>query len=211
MKLTKFEHACFVVEQNGQSLIVDPGGYTTDLAIPDNVVAVVITHEHADHLNKNHLQAIKDKNPDVTIVAHESITSQLDGFKTQPVMANEGIKLGGFELEFYGGEHAVINPDWQAVPNLGVLINGQIYYPGDSFAAPDRAVEVLALPVAAPWLKISETMAFLQQVKPKIAFPTHDAILSDVGKGLPDGMLPSIAEQVGTKYQRLIEPLEVSV
>jgi L-ascorbate metabolism protein UlaG (beta-lactamase superfamily) len=210
MKLTKFEHACFAVEQDGQSLIVDPGGYTTDLVIPDNVVAIVITHEHADHLDKPHLQTIKDKNPDVTIVAHESITSQLGEFKTQAVMANEGIKIGNFELEFYGGEHAVINPAWPTIPNLGVLINERLYYPGDSFVVPDRAVEVLALPVAAPWLKISETMAFLQQIKPKLAFPTHDAILSDAGKGLPDGMLPGIAEQVGTKYQRLTEPLEIA-
>lgn len=209
MKLTKFEHACFVVDLNGQSLIVDPGGFTTNLVVPDNVVCVIVTHEHADHLDKDNLQAIKAKNPVVVVVAHESITSQLDDFKTQSVMANEGIKIGNFELEFYGGEHAVINPEWPTIPNLGVLINGQIYYPGDSFVAPEREVAVLALPVSAPWLKISETMAFLQQVKPQLAFPTHDAILSDVGKGLPDRMLPAIAEQVGTKYQRLTEPLVV--
>lgn len=209
MKITKFEHACFVIEQDGQSLIVDPGEYTTDLVVPDTVVAVVITHEHPDHFSKALLDAVKDHNPDVTIVGHESIVGQLDGFQTQAVMANEGIKIGNFELEFYGGDHAMIAQDWPIIPNLGVMINEKLYYPGDSFVVPEREVEILALPVAAPWLKVSETMEFLQAVKPKLAFPTHDAILSDVGKGLPDRMLPGIAEKVGATYQRLENTLEV--
>ena len=50
MKITKYEHACFVVEEDGESLIVDPGGWTTDLVIPDTVVGVIITHEHQDHI-----------------------------------------------------------------------------------------------------------------------------------------------------------------
>ena len=209
MKITKFEHACFVVEQDGQSLIVDPGGYTTDLVIPKVVVAVMITHEHPDHLDKNLLRAVTDKNPEAVVIAHPSITEQLGDFKTQAVVANEGIKVGNFELEFYGGEHAVIAPDWPTIPNLGVLINERLYYPGDSFAVPDRDVQVLALPVSAPWLKISETMEFLRAVKPQLAFPTHDAILSEAGKGLPNRMLPPVAEQVGTTYQRLTEPLDI--
>jgi len=210
MKVTKFEHACFVVEQNDQTLVVDPGAFTTDFVIPQNVAAVVVTHEHPDHFDNDMLAKIIDKNPEAVIVAHKSITSQLANLPTQQVSANEGIKIGEFELEFYGGEHAVIIPERPVIPNLGVFINGRLYYPGDSFAMPsERRIEVLALPIGAPWLKISEVVEFLRQTKPRIAFPTHDAVLSDSGKSLPDRMIPEIAQQFGTTYQRLTEPLEI--
>ncbi len=210
MKITKYEHACFVVEENGESLVVDPGGWTTDLVIPDNVVGVIITHEHADHLNKDYLKVITDGNPDATVIAHERIISQVSEFRSKPVVANEGLKVGHFELEFFGGQHATIADSIPLVPNLGVLINGRLYYPGDSFALPtDRQVEVLALPVAAPWMKISEAMDFLTNVKPKLVFPTHDAILSDTGKALADRLMPPIAEKAGAEYRRLHKPLEI--
>lgn len=209
MKITKFEHACFTVEIDGQSLVVDPGNFTTDLIVPKHVVAVVITHEHGDHFDIGKLQAISQENPDVTIIAHASITGQLDAFSTKSVNAGDEVTIGPFSLRFYGGEHAVIHSDIPVIANIGVLINERVFYPGDSFVQPDIPVEVLALPVGAPWLKISETIDYLLAVKPRIAFPTHDAVLSDIGKRVPDNRLPSYAEKVGTKYVRLTTPLEL--
>lgn len=210
MKITKYAHACFVVEHDNESLVVDPGDWSNDFVIPNNVVAVMITHEHGDHLDKGNLQQIVDKNPSVMIIAHEGIVPLLEGFNTRAVVPNEGTKIGTFELEFFGGQHALITPDWQPVPNLGVLINEHLYYPGDSFTIPEgNDVEVLALPAAAPWMKISEAIAFLQAVKPKLAFPTHDAILSDVGKKSADKWLGSAAKEIGAEYRRLHEPIEI--
>ena len=208
MKITKYEHACFVVEQNDEKLVVDPGAYTTDLDVPAGVVGVVITHEHADHMDKSHLQAIAGANPDAIIYAHQDIVAKLGEFKTQSVVAGEGIKAGNFELEFFGGQHATIHADIPVIANLGVMINGRIYYPGDSFTLPEREVEVLALPVSAPWMKLSEAIDFAREVKPSMIFPTHDAILSDVGKGLPDRLVPSLLDST-IKYQRLVEPLDI--
>lgn len=206
MKLTKYEHACFVLEKDGQSLVVDPGEYTTDFVVPDNVVGIVITHEHPDHLSPKHLEAIVEKSPNAVIVAHESITSQLGSFKTQRVTANEGIKAGNFELEFFGGEHAVIHPDIPVIANLGVMIDDTVYYPGDSYTDPERPVKLLALPVAAPWMKLSEAVDFVRKVAPDRLFPTHDAVLSDAGKGLPDRLIPALTN---SDYVRLTEPLDL--
>lgn len=209
MKITKFEHACFTVEQDRQSIVIDPGAYTTDFTSPENVVAVVITHEHADHLDKGQLADIITKNPDAVVVAHESVTAQLDNLKTQSVTANEGFKIGAFALEFYGGDHAVIHPDIPRIANLGVMINDTVYYPGDSFTVPERDVHVLALPIAAPWMKISEAVDFVRAVRPRIIFPTHDAISSDPGKQLADTLIPSVMNLPNVSYSRLSSPLEV--
>ncbi len=206
MKLTKFEHACFVVEQDKQSIIVDPGEFTTDLSIPDTVIAVVITHEHQDHLSESHIQAIVAKNPEAVVITHKDSAKNLGHYSTQTVVANEGIKIGNFTLEFFGGEHAVIDSAIPVIANLGVMINDSLYYPGDSFALPERPVKVLALPVSAPWMKISEAADFVRAVQPEFVFPTHDAILSDVGKGLPDRLIPKLTS---VSYQRLAEPIEI--
>lgn len=209
MKIIKYEHSCMVVENNGASLVVDPGEFTTDLVIPDDVVGIVITHEHADHLGHSSLRAIIAKNPRAVIVAHPDVAAHLDDYTTHPVIANEQITLGNFDLEFFGGQHATIFRDTPPLANLGVLINERLYYPGDSFSLPNRTVEVLALPVGAPWLKINETIEFLTAVKPKLAFPTHDAVLSQIGKNLIDRMISPIAQEIGAEYRRLHSPLEV--
>lgn len=211
MKLTKYEHACFTCEKDGKLLVVDPGILTTSLGAPENIVAIVVTHEHPDHFDPTALGALVAHNPDAVIYAHESITAQLDGtLPTHAVQAGDTVPAGPFRLELFGGEHAVIHPDIPLVANLGVMINDVLYYPGDSFTLPNKPVDTLALPVGAPWLKISEAFDFLVAVKPRFAFPTHDGVLSDFGKGLPDRMVPQFAEKVGTSYQRLTEPVDIN-
>lgn len=209
MKLTKFEHACFVAEIDGTSLVVDPGDFTTDFVQPAQVVAVVITHEHPDHLGESLLQKIVSSNPGVIVIGHPDVVSHVKMTPVREVKQGDTISVGPFNLEFFGGKHAVIHQDIPVIANLGVMINEKLYYPGDSFTLPEKPVEVLAIPASAPWMKISEAMDFLAAVKPKIAFPTHDAILSDVGKNLADRMLGVVAEKASVTYQRLQEPVEL--
>lgn len=203
MNITKYEHACLTIEHDGQLLVVDPGNFTTDFVAPDHVAGIVITHDHADHFDHELIAAIMDKNPDAVIVAHPSITEQVEAFASHGVEAGDTWEIGPFHLEFFGGQHAVIFPNNPPLPNLGVMVNDLFYYPGDSFSMPgDHAVDTLALPVVAPWCKINEVIDFLSNVEPRAAFPTHDAILSSIGKELVDRMVGSHALERGIDYQR---------
>ena len=211
MKLTKYEHACFTLEKDGKLLVVDPGGYTTDLPALENAAGVVITHHHGDHLDPNALEALFATSPDIEIYGTEQVDEQLSDkqFKHHAVHAGDKVTVGPFNLEFFGGDHAEIHSSRPIDQNVGVMINGTVYYPGDSFANPERPVKVLALPTAAPWLKISETIDYMLAIKPELAFPTHDAVASELGKKLADSMLPGFAESYGGTYQRLTGPIEV--
>lgn len=210
MKLTKYEHACFILEKDGKVVVVDPGAYTTDMPALESVVAIVVTHEHPDHFDPAALGALIAHNPDAVIYAHQAITRQLgDTLPNQAVSPGTVVEMAPFTLEFFGGEHAVIHSDLPVVANLAVMINDKVYYPGDSFTLPDRPVDTLALPTAAPWLKMSEAFDFLMAVKPRLAFPTHDAISSDAGKTLADRMTPMFADKVGTTYLRINDPIEL--
>ena len=75
MKVTKYEHACLVLEQNGESLIIDPGNYTRPMTNTSNVQAIVITHMHDDHCFEEQVDAILKDNPDITIYGTDEVLS----------------------------------------------------------------------------------------------------------------------------------------
>lgn len=203
MKITKYQHACFVVEQKGEAVVVDPGIFSHDFIMPSKVVAIVITHEHPDHFSESLIISILKKHPHATLIAHESIAGRFTNYQTTAAKPGESFSVGSFTFTFFGGTHALIAPPFPVPANIAVLINNALYYPGDSFVAPGVPVQVLALPVSAPWLKISETMTFLSQVHPTLAFPTHDAILSPEGKEIVDRMVGTAASGQNTQYKRL--------
>jgi L-ascorbate metabolism protein UlaG (beta-lactamase superfamily) len=209
MKLTKYNHACFTLEQDDQVLVVDPGNFSTDFIAPENVVAIVITHEHGDHLDHDQVAAIIDKNPDAVIIGHPDIVSKIEVFETHSVQAGDKMSVGPFSLEFFGGQHAIIHPSIPPVVNLAVLINDLVYYPGDAFTIPFRSVDTLALPISAPWLKLSEAMDFLAEIKPRAAFPTHDGLYVDAANAMVDRLLGNFADANDIEYARLKDPIEI--
>ena len=209
MKITKYEHACFTVEEDGDVLIVDPGGFSTDFISPSGVVAVIVTHEHSDHYDHEQLESIIDKNSDAIIIGNESITSKIEAFQTKTVAPGDQITVGAFTLEFFGGKHAIIHSSIPQITNLGVMVNDLLYYPGDSFTLTSKSVDTLALPAAAPWMKDSEAIDFLVELHPRFAFPTHDAILSPQGKEVVDRIIGGAAHKNDIEYKRLEEPLEI--
>jgi L-ascorbate metabolism protein UlaG (beta-lactamase superfamily) len=201
MKLTKYAHSCFTVEKDGKVLVVDPGEYTTDFVAPENVVAIVVTHAHADHFDKELIAEIVDKNPGTVIIGPEEVTDQIEVFETRSVTGGDSVTVDPFDLEFFGGDHAVIYPSQPVAQNVGVLVNELLYYPGDSFTIPDKPVDTLSLPVVAPWSKLSEVVDFVQALGPRFAFPTHDAIASDIGKALYDRVMRQFLPDI--TYQRI--------
>ena len=111
------------------------------------------------------------------------------------------LQLEHFTLSFFGEQHALIHVDITRNQNIGVMVNSDFYYPGDSFTLPaDASVPVLALPVSAPWLKIAESIDFLKAIKPDRCFPTHNAILSEEGQGIVDRLLTNVAQEIDTTY-----------
>lgn len=168
MHIRKFRHSCLVVEKDGQSLVIDPGEWSTDFVVPDNVVGVIVTHEHGDHFYTETLREIIATNPDAIIYAHADVVVEAPDLPTMSVAANETKLIGDFTVRFTGGDHARVFPDKPVCANIGVLVdNGELYYPGDSLVLPQVPVNVLLLPVSAPWLKLSEALDFFTTVHPK--------------------------------------------
>ena len=203
MEIKKYRHACLVLTKDNESLVIDPGGWSNNFVVPENVVGVVVTHEHGDHFDLKKLREIVAKNPSAYIYAHVDIIAQLEDLteKGVPVSAGEEIRVGDFALRFTGGTHATIHPDYPVCANLGVIVDeGELYYPGDSFVLPNCTVKTLAVPASAPWMKIAEAMDFIKAVKPETCFPTHNVLLSSEGHDLTKAWLGRAAESVEATY-----------
>jgi len=203
MKITKHGHACLEVSNDSQTLIIDPGSYTEELTGLGDVVAVVITHKHDDHCDEAKIAKIKEANPDVQIFGTSEVAARLEGQKVTTVYHGDYYEVGSFKLEFFGDMHQIIHRSIPLIQNTAVLVNGDLYYAGDSYTPPDQKVKVLACPTSAPWLKIGDVMDYIQEVKPAICFPTHNALLSQLGNDLNNSRVKQVTEENGGEFKYL--------
>lgn len=201
MILTKFPHACFRLEKDGATLVVDPGGFSQPAEALRGADAVLLTHEHPDHLDADAVRAAG-----APVYAHPDVLDRLDGVSGTPVRPGDAFDVSGFAVQVFGGRHAHIHEDVPDLANNAYLIDERVYYPGDSFAVPGVPVEVLLVPVGGPWMKVAEAIDFVRAVAPTRAHPTHDAVLSTPGQQFADNWL---AQRAGTDYSRLTGPVEL--
>ncbi|WP_026538467.1 MBL fold metallo-hydrolase [Arthrobacter sp. 9MFCol3.1] len=210
MKLTKFTHACVRLEQDGRVLVFDPGTFSeTDRALA-GAHAVLITHEHADHVDVDAVAAALQSNTALELFAPEAVAATLRGkapdagSRIHAAAAGEEFETSGFAVRTFGGQHALIHPQIPVVANVGYLVDGNVYHPGDSFAIPDGVdVKTLLVPIHAPWNKVGEVVDFVIGVRAPRAFPIHDALLNELGRGLVEGHVTRIGAKYGTEYRHL--------
>jgi len=202
MRISKYEHALLIVEQSAAQLVIDPGSYS-NLPELQNVVAVVFTHLHDDHTSQEHAQTISRNFPAVKMFGTQEVVEKLTGLDVQAVYHGDHYEVGPFQIDFYGDLHQVIHRSIPLVQNVGVMINSQLYYPGDSYTFPEQSVEILACPTSAPWLRISDVMDFLDLIRPKKCFATHNALLSEQGHALQNNRVQQIVEKHGGEFRYL--------
>ena len=200
MRVTKLEHATLKIEHSGSVLVIDPGVFTTPLSDQGDVVAVVITHEHPDHWTPDQLTRLSTRNPEAVFFGPQGFADAAAEFPIQVVAAGDTRQVGPFTLEFFGEKHAVIHESLPVPDNVGVLVNGTLFYPGDAFTLPGVEVDTLAVPAGAPWLKVGEAMDYVIAVAPKRAFPTHDMTLSVAGRGMHSDRLKASVESVDGEW-----------
>jgi L-ascorbate metabolism protein UlaG (beta-lactamase superfamily) len=202
VRITKYEHATLQLGVGDENLVIDPGMFLSHPDVPD-VVAIVLTHEHSDHWTAEQLGRILEKNADARILGPQGVADAAADFEVEVVAAGDVVEIGSFKLEFFGGRHAVIHESIPVIDNVGVLINDELYYGGDSYTVPGVEVGTLAAPIGAPWLKIGEAMDYVLAVKPKRAFYVHDMTLSVAGKQMAAARLAWANEQGGGTFTEL--------
>jgi L-ascorbate metabolism protein UlaG (beta-lactamase superfamily) len=201
VRVTKFTHSCLRIDGAGV-LVVDPGEFSERSAL-DGADAVLITHEHVDHLDLAALADTAARRPGLRVFAHADVLPKLAAFGdiATAVAPGEQFEAAGFRVRAYGGRHALIHSDIPRIANLAYLIadeSSNVYHPGDSFTVPeDTVVDTLFVPLNAPWMKLMESIDFVRAVRPGRAYALHDGLLNEAGAKISDGHLERLS---GTKY-----------
>ena len=211
MKITKFGHCCLLIDtsttlgtgENRVRILTDPGTYSTQQSEVKNINFVLITHEHADHFHIDSLKALLKNNPQAKVITNKSVGAFLEkeNIAFNVVEDGQNFVANGVLIEGFGKNHALMHMSIPPIQNTGYFVANKFFYPGDAFTNPGKQVEVLALPVAGPWMKLLEAIDYALEIKPKICFSVHEGILKSPGSVhlIP----PKVLEPEGIKFSVL--------
>jgi L-ascorbate metabolism protein UlaG (beta-lactamase superfamily) len=176
MRIQKFGHACLLVSDGDTRVLIDPGAYSPGWQELKDLTAVLITHQHIDHLDPDRFDTLLAANDGVPVHADQDTVGVLAarGVEATAVKAGDRFSVGDLSVEGLGSEHAVIHPDLPGLTNVGYLLGGRLFHPGDALTVPDRPIEILCAPTAAPWMKLSEAVDYIRAVRPPVAIPIHE-------------------------------------
>jgi len=209
MNIKKLGHCCLVLESEGIKILTDPGSFTTEpVKSVTGINIILITHEHTDHYHVESIQAVLANNPGATVVSNSAVAKLLAEKNipctvvgdTQSATVGGTNDTGGVLIEGFGKDHAIIYDTMGACENTGYFVAGKFYFPGDAFYDPKRPIDVLALPVAGPWMKISEAIDFAKLVKPRVAFGVHDSMIVQGFGSFAAMMLQKFLKEDGIEY-----------
>lgn len=211
MRIVHFGHSCVLLETTTARLLIDPGVYSSGFEDLRDLTAILITHQHPDHVDQARLPALIAANPEAIIVTDPDTHAEAVklGLTVTVAGAGDALEIGGVAINGVGGRHATIYRDFPGITNTGYIIDhGAFYHPGDSYHVPEQTIDVLGVPVYAPWMKIAEAADFVHAVKPRVSVPIHEGMLNN--PPFVDGLLERFTAEVAP-LRRLAkgEPTEV--
>ncbi|MEV7604722.1 MBL fold metallo-hydrolase [Paenarthrobacter sp. NPDC089322] len=217
MKLTKYTHACVRLEKAQRVLVIDPGTFSEAEEALAGAHAVLVTHEHNDHIDRPAVLTALRSDASLQVYAPAGVATALKEAALKETAREEDVarrihavepgsefEVAGFHVRTFGGQHAVIHAQIPVVANIGYLVDANVFHPGDSFVVPDGiTVSTLLVPIHAPWSKVGEVVDFVISVRAPKAFPVHDGLLNELGRGIVEGHVTRIGARYGTTYERL--------
>jgi len=188
MEVTHLGHSCLVVDTPDARILIDPGTLARSWETVTDVDAVLITHAHPDHVDWERLPALLADNPNATLYFEPELAASEEAMNwtANPIASGEGTIVGDVTVAAVGGQHAVVHADVPRIGNVGFVLRQEsgptLFHPGDSYEFAPEGVDVLAVPVNAPWGAVKEAIDFTRAVGPRTAIPIHDGLLSDAGR-----------------------------
>ena len=202
MQLPKLGHACVRLRKDDRTLVIDPGGLTPEGDAITGAEAVLITHEHFDHLEAERLRKALAEDPRLTVYTCGAVADILGaGDRVRTVGEGDSLTIAGFEVSVVGQKHEIVHPDVPPVDNVGFLIDEEIFHPGDAFTVVEAPT--LLVPGQAPWMKAPEMFQYLRAVAPRRAYAVHDGLLNEIGLSLLESQLSGEGERQNADFRRL--------
>ncbi|MFV0532071.1 MAG: MBL fold metallo-hydrolase [Cumulibacter sp.] len=197
MQITHLGHSAVLVESAGVRILIDPGAFSAGWHSLEGLDAVLVTHQHPDHIDPVHVPALLEANPDVRVIVEPSVSRVVELARSEPLSAGGTTAIGSVTIEAVGGDHAIIHRDIPTIGNIGLLLKAEgeptFFHPGDSLAACPPGVDVVAMPAMGPWAALKEHIDFARELAAPLGFGIHNALLNERGWGLMAGRVDAMS------------------
>lgn len=183
--------------------MTDPGAYSPLACEAKNISAVLITHEHQDHMHIETLKKVLGNNPEAIVITNTEVSKHLEeaGIKYIKVENGQKYDLKGVSVVGFGNTHAEIYPTIGPFQNTGYMID-DLCHPGDALEIPNSGVGIIALPIIGPWMRLKDAIDYAKTLKPKVVFPIHDATLQDWATFV-SGTTEKLLKDAGIEFKKL--------
>lgn len=175
MKVTKYPQSCLVVEVPGTGrLLIDPGFPASDRHELDELLpvdAVLITHQHPDHLDRDWAGQLLDRG--LPMVANADVAQALGRDDLRVVAGGDRIEVAGIPVEAFDLPHMPMVDGAPGPPNLGFLLDERLLHPGDGAELHALRAEILAVPIAGPSCSYRDAYVMIETVGAAAAVPIH--------------------------------------
>jgi L-ascorbate metabolism protein UlaG (beta-lactamase superfamily) len=205
MRITHLGHACLLVEVADVRLVVDPGVWSPGAHDQRDLDAVLVTHQHPDHLDVERLPELLAANPRAVVLTDPDTAELLrgKGVDASALRAGEDCAVGEATVTGVGELHALIHDEIPRIHNTGMRVAADseptFFHAGDALDADPVGVDVLAFPLSAPWARSRDMTGYLRRLAVPHAIPVHDGGLSQRGRQLYLGQ----AGTLGSKETQL--------
>ncbi|HDQ26455.1 MAG TPA: MBL fold metallo-hydrolase [bacterium] len=168
-------HASFKIEAEGKVIYIDP----FKIKNPTPADAILVTHEHFDHLSQNDINALAKKG--TVIVCPAKAAKELHECRPRKIKKGEILELGWVKIEAVAAYN--INKDFHGIDTdkAGYLIDFggfRYYHAGDTDFIPEmntlKNVNVALLPVGGTYtMNAAEAAQAAAVIGADVSVPMH--------------------------------------